>query len=137
MFFERRPKAENLSGARNSVAKKTKMINKKKQYDHDDDDADTCQIIHFLVKVFTFFSLFQPPKTFPHVLHYPNLSNILRIFVANKIFFSKQNYSFFFYFFLFFFRIFFFCLNSTTTGSFFILLTKQTKNTFGQSELDQ
>ena len=35
--FSREAKAEGLSGARNSIAKKTKMI-KKKQYDDDDDD---------------------------------------------------------------------------------------------------
>ena len=118
------------------------------------------QTIHFLVKVFTFLSLFQPPKTFPDVLHYPNLSKRRseKFFFEQNFFFQKKLFIFFllffFNFFEFFFSIFFFfsffffelrfwifffnfffCLNFTTRFS--ILLTKQTKNTLGQNELDQ
>ena len=113
------------------------------------------KLFTFLSKVLIFLSLFQPPKTFSHVLHYPNLSKRRSVkFFSNKIFFSpKKLFIFFificflnfffwncfflkffffwnFFFFNFFFSIFvsncfYVCLNSTT--SFCILLTKQTK----------
>ena len=114
----------------------------KKQYDDDDDD-DVPNSTNFVpVKLFTvlskfltFLSLFQPPKTFLHVLNSYNLSKRRseKIFFE-QIFFPKKNICFFFdvFFFLIFFSV---CLNYTT--SFCILLTKRTKNTLGQNELDQ
>jgi hypothetical protein len=72
------------------------------------DDADdydqfcTCQTIHFLVKVFTFVSLFQPPQKrfllFSTTPIYPK--DILRNFFPKKLFI-------FFCFSIFFFQIFF------------------------------
>ena len=58
------------SGARNWVGKKKRV--------HRLDDSTTNfvsgQTYHFLVEVFSFLSLFQPPKTFSYVFHFHNLS---------------------------------------------------------------
>ena len=66
------------------------------------------------------------------------------IFFRTKCFFPKKQFSFFFLIFFFkiffrilFFLIFFFSVYLNSTTSFCILLTKQTKNTLGQNELDQ
>ena len=95
------------------------------------------KLFTFLSKFLTFLSLFQPPKTFPHVLNYHNLSKRRseKFFFEQNFFFQKKLFIFF-VFSIFFFLIFFsVCLNSTTR--FCILLTKQTKNTLGQNELEQ
>jgi hypothetical protein len=55
------------------------------------------KLFTFLSKFLTFLSLFQPPKTFPHVLNYPNLSKRQ----SEKIF-SSIIFFHFFYFLLFF-----------------------------------
>ena len=140
-------KAEDLSGARNSVAKKKKKMIKTKQYANVRTGTGTTnfvpvKLLTFLSKFLIFLFLFQPPKNFPHVLHYPNLSKIRseKIFFEQKVFFPKKLFIFFFdFFFLIFFSNFFsVCHNSdNSTTSFCILLTKQTKNTLGQNELDQ
>jgi hypothetical protein len=79
-----------------------KQNEQKKQY-CDYHQFCTCQTLHFLVKVFTFFSLFQPPKTFPHVLQYLNLSKThSENFFPPKNISSKKNYSFFFFDYFFF-----------------------------------
>jgi hypothetical protein len=60
----------------------------------------TCQTIHFLSKFLTFLSLFQSPKTFPHVLNYHNLSKRRseKMFFEPIFFFQKQLFIFFFRF---------------------------------------
>ena len=131
-------KAEGLSGARNSIAKKTKMIKKKTVRRRTDDvRAGICNMkvnrrnykdttnfvpvklsVTFLSKFLIFLFLFQPSKNFPHVLHYPNLSkrHSEKFFFEQKFFFQKQLFIFFeFFYFDFFFEFFFldifFCLS--------------------------
>ena len=102
-------------------------VNKKKRYhDNDDDDSTSTtnfvpgQTIHFLVKVFAFLSLFQPPRNFSYVFHFHNLSKrpsektiFTTKFLCKKI--IKKNYSFFF-------SIFFLCPKPTRHVFLSILL---------------
>ena len=57
------------------------------------------KLFTFLSKFLIFLFLFQLPKTFSHVLHYPNLSKIHsgKFFCEQKIFFQKQFFIFFFF----------------------------------------
>ena len=100
MIFFERSEGRRSCEARNSIAKNTKMIKKKTVR------RPTTNFVH--VKLFTvlskfliFLSLFQPPKTFSYVLHYPKLSNdVLRNFFSNKFFFFFSIFFFFRIFFL-------------------------------------
>ena len=102
--FSSEAKTDGLSGARNSIAKKTKMIKKKTvRRLRSTTNFVPVKLFTFLSKFLIFLSLFQPPKTFSHVLHYPNLSKRRSAkFFSNKNFFFQKNYSFFFFIFFFF-----------------------------------
>ena len=93
---ERRPQA--ASGARNQVARKTKMIKKKQSYDDDEHGTNFALflLLYFLSK---FLTLSLTPKTFPHVLQYSNLSkrHSEKFFCEQKLFFPKKIIHFFFF----------------------------------------
>ena len=110
-----------------------KKSEQKKRY-HDSTTTSTAnfvpgQTIHFLVEVFAFLSLFQPPKTFSYVFHFHNLSkrHSEKTIFSKKFFWKKKNqkkyYSFFFFdffFFEFFFFDFFFFVQNLLDTFFFL-----------------
>ena len=72
-----------------------KKVNKKKGITHITTTTTNFvpgQTIHFLVEIFSFLSLFQPPKNFSYVFHIHNLSKIYseETIFAKKFFWKKK-----------------------------------------------
>ena len=91
-LFER-SEAEGRSELGIGLAKK--KVNKKKGTTTSSNTTNFVpgQTIHFLVEVFAFLSLFQPPKTFSYVFHFHNLSkrHSEKTIFTKKFFWKKKN----------------------------------------------
>ena len=81
MYHQLFERSEAEGRAEPGIGLAKKKVNKKKRYYDSTTTTSTTnfvpvQTIHFLVEVFAFLSLFQPPKTFSNVFHFHNLSKM-------------------------------------------------------------